>query len=74
MKNISSNDDFLPQQYHARFRLPLPESYGERYGEGLADNSKDAELVAAMHGIRVINTLGLPLFQLSSRQRRHAEA
>ncbi|KAG5490385.1 hypothetical protein JKF63_00505 [Porcisia hertigi] len=61
-------------QYHARWRLPLPAEFGERYGEGFAPTAKEAEAVAAMHAERVIDTLGFQLFQLSSKQRKHAEA
>ncbi|KAG5473826.1 hypothetical protein LSCM1_04457 [Leishmania martiniquensis] len=61
-------------QYHARWRLPLPAEFGERYGEGFAPTAKEAEAVAAMHAERVIDALGFQLFQLSSKQRKHAEA
>ncbi|CAM40029.2 conserved hypothetical protein [Leishmania braziliensis MHOM/BR/75/M2904] len=61
-------------QYHARWRLPLPVEFGERYGEGFAPTAKEAEAVAAMHAERVIDALGFQLFQLSSKQRKHAEA
>ncbi|CBZ23864.1 conserved hypothetical protein [Leishmania mexicana MHOM/GT/2001/U1103] len=61
-------------QYHARWRLPLPVEFGERYGEGFAPTPKEAEAVAAMHAERVIDALGFQLFQLSSKQRKHAEA
>ena len=61
-------------QYHAKIRLPVPDSYGERTGEGLASTQKDAEAVAAMHAERVIDALGLNLFQLSSKQAKHAAA
>ncbi|CBZ35902.1 hypothetical protein, conserved [Leishmania donovani] len=61
-------------QYHARWRLPLPAEFGERYGEGFAPTPKEAEAVAAMHAERVIDALGFQLFQLSSKQRKHAEA
>ncbi|ORC90227.1 uncharacterized protein TM35_000092770 [Trypanosoma theileri] len=60
--------------FHARLRLPLPAAYGERHGEGLAPDAKTAELVAAMHAVRVLDALGLPLFRLPERQRRHAAA
>ncbi|KPI90687.1 hypothetical protein ABL78_0123 [Leptomonas seymouri] len=61
-------------QFHARWRLPLPTEYGERFGEGFAPTAKEAENVAAMHAERVIDALGFPLFLLSSKQRKHAEA
>ncbi|KPA80540.1 putative mitochondrial hypothetical protein [Leptomonas pyrrhocoris] len=61
-------------QFHARWRLPLPPEYGERFGEGFAPTAKEAENVAAMHAERVIDALGFPLFLLSSKQRKHAEA
>jgi hypothetical protein len=61
-------------QFHARWRLPLPPEYGERFGEGFASTAKEAENVAAMHAERVIDALGFPLFLLSSKQRKHAEA
>ncbi|CAG9577903.1 conserved hypothetical protein [Leishmania major strain Friedlin] len=61
-------------QHHARWRLPLPVEFGERYGEGFAPTPKEAEAVAAMHAERVIDALGFQLFQLSSKQRKHAEA
>ncbi|KAH9598898.1 hypothetical protein LSM04_003364 [Trypanosoma melophagium] len=60
--------------FHARLRLPLPPAYGDRHGEGLAPDAKTAELVAAMHAVRVLDALGLPLFRLPERQRRHAVA
>ncbi|RNF03839.1 hypothetical protein TraAM80_05535 [Trypanosoma rangeli] len=60
--------------FHARVRVPLPPEYGERWGEGLAPTEKEAELVAAMHAERVIDAMGLPMFQLTSKQKRHAEA
>ncbi|KAG5499041.1 hypothetical protein GH5_03741 [Leishmania sp. Ghana 2012 LV757] len=61
-------------QYHARWRLPLPAEFGERYAEGFAPTAKEAEAVAAMHAERIIDALGFQLFQLSSKQRKHAEA
>ncbi|RNF21625.1 uncharacterized protein Tco025E_03466 [Trypanosoma conorhini] len=60
--------------FHARVRVPLPPEYGERWGEGLAPTEKEAELVAAMHAERVIDAMGFPMFQLTSKQKRHAEA
>lgn len=60
--------------FHARLRVPLPAEYGERWGEGLAPTEKEAELVAAMHAERVIDAMGFPMFQLTSKQKRHAEA
>ncbi|KAF5225181.1 hypothetical protein C3747_13g173 [Trypanosoma cruzi] len=60
--------------FHARVRVPLPPEYGERWGEGLASTEKEAELVAAMHAERVIDAMGFPMFQLTSKQKRHAEA
>lgn len=62
------------RQFHARWKLPVPVEYGDRYGEGFASNAKDAEGVAAMHAERVIDSLGLQLFLLPSKQRKHAEA
>ncbi|CCW59672.1 unnamed protein product [Phytomonas sp. EM1] len=61
------------KQYHAMLRLPLPVEYGLRYGEGFASTERDAELVAAMHAERVLDALGFHVYQLSSKQSRHAE-
>lgn len=62
-------------QYYARVRLPLPEEYGKDiYGEGFAVAEKDAEVAACMHAERIIDSCGYPVFLLSSKQKRHAEA
>lgn len=61
-------------QFHARWQLPLPAEYGTRFAEGFAPTAKEAEGVAAMHAERIIDALGFPLFLLSSKQRKHAEA
>lgn len=73
-RSCSGGDGADATQFHARWRLPLPAEYGERFGEGFAPTAKEAESVAAMHAERVIDALGFPLFLLSSKQRKHAEA
>eukprot|EP00796_Vickermania_ingenoplastis_P000476 gene476-256_t len=63
------------QQFYARVRLPLPAAYGTGiYGEGFAPTEREAEIAACMHAERIIDALGFPIFQLSSKQKRHAEA
>lgn len=60
--------------FHARLKLPLPDQYGERHGEGVAETERDAEMLALMHGERVIDTLGFQLYGLKSSQQRHCDA
>ncbi|CCW67347.1 unnamed protein product [Phytomonas sp. Hart1] len=73
VREVQGNPGF-GKQYHATLRLPLPSEYGLRYGEGFASTERDAELVAAMHAERVLDKLGFHIYQLSSKQSRHAEA
>lgn len=49
-------------------------SFPYLYAEGCAPTAKDAELVACMHAERLVDACGYQLFQLSSKQKRHAEA
>lgn len=60
--------------YVASCSLTLPEPHRSYVAEGVAENPKDAELLAAMHAERVCDALGVPLFRLPSMQRRHAES
>ncbi|KAH8605538.1 hypothetical protein ERJ75_001622700 [Trypanosoma vivax] len=71
VQTSGGDDDKL---FHARLCLPLPLAYGERWAEGLAPTSKEAENVAAMHAERIIDALGFPMFLLTSKQQRHAAA
>ena len=73
-KNDSDENGEGDAEYRATIRLPLPEAYGARIAEGLATNQKDAEVAAAMHAERIIDTLGFSLYSLQTSQRRHAEA
>lgn len=75
VRKIQGGDTNGDHTFHARLCLPLPpEMGGERHAEGYAANAKDAEILASMHAERILDALGLPLFQVPSRQRRHAEA
>lgn len=59
----------------ARVKLILPAPHGGMFvGEGVSDNEKDAESLAAMHAEHIMDALGVPLFRLSSMQVKHAEA
>lgn len=74
--------------YYSRVILPIPRTYQSPpppasssttdfpylYAEGCAPTAKDAELAACMHAERLVDACGYPLFQLSSKQKRHAEA
>ncbi|AAZ10454.1 hypothetical protein, conserved [Trypanosoma brucei brucei TREU927] len=74
VREVQTSESDGDTLFHARLFVPLPGAYGGRWAEGLAPSSKEAELVAAMHAERIIDTLGIPMFQLTSKQQRHAEA
>ncbi|KAF5224297.1 hypothetical protein ECC02_002553 [Trypanosoma cruzi] len=58
----------------AEFTVPVPESFGQRIAHGSALTKRDAELLCWMHAERIIDALGLCLFDnLPGLQRRHAE-
>lgn len=56
----------------ATCRLTLPEPHRSYVAEGVAEDPKDAEILAAMHAEHVCDSLGVPLFRLPSMQKRHA--
>ncbi|KAK7194948.1 hypothetical protein NESM_000417300 [Novymonas esmeraldas] len=58
----------------ASCRLPLPAPHCSRVAEGLAEDAKEAELLAAMHAERVCDALGVPIFRLRTAQQKHADA
>ncbi|KPA78014.1 putative mitochondrial hypothetical protein [Leptomonas pyrrhocoris] len=64
----------LPRHYVATCRIPLPEPHGFHIAQGLGEDRKEAELLAAMHAERVCDALGVPLFRLKTAQLKHAEA
>ncbi|KAF8301199.1 hypothetical protein TcYC6_0055430 [Trypanosoma cruzi] len=59
--------------YRARCKLVLPSPHHFYVAEGVGEDEKDAELLAAMHAERVCDALGVPLFRLPSMQQKHAE-
>ncbi|RNF27486.1 uncharacterized protein Tco025E_00288 [Trypanosoma conorhini] len=59
--------------YRARCKLVLPSPHHFYVAEGVGEDEKDAELLAAMHAERVCDALGVPLFRLSSMQQKYAE-
>ncbi|CAG9572162.1 conserved hypothetical protein [Leishmania major strain Friedlin] len=63
-----------PTLFAATCRLPLPEPHGSRVAEGVAEDAKEAELLAAMHAERVCDALGVQLFRLRTAQQKHADA
>ncbi|SCU67825.1 RNA editing associated helicase 2 [Trypanosoma equiperdum] len=67
------NDNGTPL-YHSRVRLPFRSHTGELWAHGVACNSKDAELLAAMHAEHIIDEFGYHIYTLPSMQRKHAEA
>ncbi|CUI14884.1 Hypothetical protein, putative [Bodo saltans] len=61
--------------FRARAKLVLPHPHSGMYvAEGIGENEKDAESLAAMHAQFIIDALGVQLFRLSSPQVKHAEA
>ncbi|KEG15300.1 putative RNA editing associated helicase 2 [Trypanosoma grayi] len=79
----SSNDVFQAREvdhddgssmYHCRVRLPFESHLGELWAHGVACNSKDAEMLAAMHAEYIIDEFGYHIYTLPSMQRKHAEA
>ncbi|KAG5508829.1 hypothetical protein JKF63_05331 [Porcisia hertigi] len=63
-----------PTLYSATCQLPLPEPHGSRVAEGVAEDAKEAEVLAAMHAERVCDALGVQLFRLRTAQQKHADA
>ncbi|GET87484.1 hypothetical protein, conserved [Leishmania tarentolae] len=63
-----------PTLFVATCRLPLPEPHGSRVAEGVAEDAKEAEMLAAMHAERVCDALGVQLFRLKTAQQKHADA
>ncbi|CAC9475937.1 conserved hypothetical protein [Leishmania infantum JPCM5] len=63
-----------PTLFAATCRLPLPEPHGSRVAEGVAEDAKEAEALAAMHAERVCDALGVQLFRLRTAQQKHADA
>ena len=59
--------------HQSRMWVPVPNKFGERYAIGTADKKKDADSLCYMHAERIIDALGLHLFNLPGLQRRHAE-
>ena len=59
--------------YRCTVNVPLPHPHRVYTAEGLAENDKDAEHLAAMHGERIIDALGVHLFRLPAMQTKHAE-
>ncbi|RNF19444.1 putative RNA editing associated helicase 2,putative [Trypanosoma conorhini] len=58
----------------AEFAVPVPASFGERIAHGSALTKRDAEVLCWMHAERIIDALGLCLFDnLPGLQKRHAE-
>ncbi|ESL11382.1 hypothetical protein TRSC58_00869 [Trypanosoma rangeli SC58] len=58
----------------AEFMIPVPASFGERIAHGSALTKRDAEILCWMHAERIIDALGLCLFDnLPGLQKRHAE-
>lgn len=62
-----------PTLFAATCRLPLPEPHGSRVAEGVAEDAKEAEVLAAMHAERVCDALGVQLFRLRTAQQKHAD-
>ncbi|KAH8613982.1 Double stranded RNA binding motifDEAD DEAH box helicase Helicase conserved C terminal domain [Trypanosoma vivax] len=60
--------------FHSCVRLPFRTETSEIWAHGLACNSKDAELLAAMHAEYIIDEFGYHIYTLPSMQRKHAEA
>ena len=70
-EGTSSGDDH--PVFRCRLRIPLPPPHGTKIAQGLAETASDAEILAAMHGERIIDACGFHLFALPSKQIRHAE-
>ncbi|SYZ64405.1 hypothetical_protein (plasmid) [Leishmania braziliensis MHOM/BR/75/M2904] len=62
-----------PKLFAATCRLPLPEPHGSRVAEGIAEDAREAEVLAAMHAERVCDALGVQLFRLKTAQQKHAD-
>jgi hypothetical protein len=58
--------------YTTRVRLNLPNPHGVKIAHGVAETIKDSEVLATMHAERIIDCLGLPLYQLPRMQTNHA--
>ena len=60
--------------YHvATIVLPTPHKYGLRLAKGIASTKRDSETLAFMHAERIIDALGIHMFNLPGLQKRHAE-
>ncbi|KAG5504267.1 hypothetical protein JIQ42_06099 [Leishmania sp. Namibia] len=62
-----------PTLFAATCGLPLPVPHGSRVAEGVAEDAKEAEVLAAMHAERVCDALGVQLFRLRTAQQKHAD-
>ncbi|KAG5482050.1 hypothetical protein LSCM1_05765 [Leishmania martiniquensis] len=62
-----------PTLFAATCQLPLPAPHGSRVAEGVAEDAKEAESLAAMHAERVCDALGVQLFRLRTAQQKHAD-
>jgi HrpA-like RNA helicase len=60
--------------YHvATIVLPTPQKFGIRLAKGIASTKRDAESLAFMHAERIIDALGIQIFNLPGLQKRHVE-
>lgn len=60
--------------YHvASIVLPTPQRFGIRLAKGIAATKRDAEALAFMHAERIIDALGIHIFNLPGLQKRHVE-
>ena len=63
-----------PAIHHiARMVVPLPVRFGVRHAIGVALSKKEADALCWMHAERVIDAMGIHLFNLPGLQKRHAE-
>jgi HrpA-like RNA helicase len=75
--------------FHARLHVPVTTAaarfldcvddaavaeQGGMWAHGVANTAKDAELLAAMHAERMADLLGYHIYNLPSKQQKHAEA
>lgn len=58
--------------HFAQFPVPVPERFGQRIAYGVAPTKKEAENLMYMHAERLLDALGIPIFNLPGLQGYHA--
>eukprot|EP00759_Apiculatamorpha_spiralis_P029989 PhF_6_TR31844/c0_g1_i2/m.47163 len=65
----------LGSTYKAMAVLPVPKEFGKRFAIGIGNTPLRARYVAAVHGVQVLDTLGVQLYPNNAKaQKDHARA